>query len=365
MGVGKHMADEYVKHAREHLLARYTVNGVNASDFMDVTRSIERWDDWCKAWSARAAIHEALGRAALAAHRYVSAAEHLCRAAVTYHFAKYLFVKDMAQHRAAHKKAVECHTLALPHMDPPGERVLIPYGNTQLAAILRKPRNCKGRPPVVLMTMGLDSAKEELMTFEGTFLSRGMATLAFDGPGQGEAEYELPIRHDYEHVAKPVIDWVMKRDDLDGNRIGIWGISLGGYYGPRAAAFEKRIKACVSNCGPYDWGALWENLPDLTRDAFRVRSYSANEAQARERAKLLTLEGIANRIECPLFVIAGGLDRLCPPEDAKRLAAEAKGPVELLVIEDGMHVAHNRTYRYRPQSADWMAGQLGAQARSP
>lgn len=360
------MADEYVTHAREHMLARYTVNGVNASDFMDVTRSIERWEDWCKAWSARAAIHEALGRDALAAHKYASAAEHLCRAAVTYHFAKYLFVKDRAQHRAAHKKAVECHTLALPHMDPPGERVLIPYEGTQLAAILRKPGNTKirvnGRPPVVLMTMGLDSTKEELMTFEATFLSRGMATLAFDGPGQGEAEYELPIRYDYENVVGPVIDWVMQREELDGNRIGIWGISLGGYYGPRTVAFETRIKACISNCGPYDWGSLWEKLPDLTRDAFRVRSHSANDEQARQRAKLLTLEGIASRIECPLFVIAGGMDRLCPPEDAKRLAAEAKGPVELLVIEDGNHVAHNRPYRYRPQSADWMAEELGAQA---
>ena len=354
------MADEYVKHAREHMLARYTVNGVYASDFMDVTRSIERWDDWCKAWSARAAIHEELGRTALAGHKTVSAAEHLCRAAVTYHFGKYLFVKDMAQHRAAHKKAVECHTLALPHMDPPGERVLIPYEYTQLAAILRKPRNARGRSPVVLMTMGLDSTKEELMTFETAFLSRGMATLAFDGPGQGEAEYELPIRHDYENVAGPVIDWVAKRDDLDANRIGIWGISLGGYYGPRSAAFEKRIKACVSNCGPYDLGSLWGKLPDLTRDAFRVRSHSANDEQARERANLLTLEGVARRIECPLFVIAAGLDKLCPPEDAKRLAAEAKGPVELLVIDDGNHVAHNRPYRCRPQSADWMAERLGA-----
>lgn len=355
------MIDEYVKHAREHMLARYTVNGVNASDFMDVTYSIECWDDWCKAWSVRAAIHEELGRTALSEGRHVSAAEHLCRAAVTYHFGKYLFVKDMAQLRTAHKKAVECHTLALPHMDPPGERVLIPYGNTQLAAILRKPHDIKGRSPVVLMTMGLDSTKEELMTFETTFLSRGMATLAFDGPGQGEAEYELPIRHDYENVVGPVVDWVMGREDLDGNRIGIWGISLGGYYGPRTVAFEKRIKACISNCGPYDWGALWEKLPDLTRDAFRVRSHSANNEQARERANLLTLKGIASQIECPLFIIAGGRDRLCPPEDAKRLAAEARGPVNLLVIEDGNHVAHNRPYRYRPQTADWMAEQLGVQ----
>lgn len=355
------MADDYVKHIREHMLARYTINGVNASDFMDVANSVECWDDWCKAWSARAAIHEELGRAALDAGRHVSAAEHLCRAAITYHFGKYLFVNDMAQLRAAHSKAVACHTLALPHMDPPAERVLIPYGNTQLAAILRKPRNVRGRAPVVLMTMGLDNAKEELMTFEPTFLSRGMATLAVDGPGQGEAEYELPIRHDYENVVGPVIDWVTRRDDLDADRIGVWGISLGGYYGPRTVAFEKRIKACISNCGPYDWGALWERLPDLTRNAFRVRSHSASNEQARERARLLTLHGIASRIECPLFVVAGGLDKLCPPADARRLANEASGPVTLLVIEDGNHVAHNRAYRYRPQSADWMAQQLGVQ----
>jgi 2,6-dihydroxypseudooxynicotine hydrolase len=342
------------------MLARYTVNGVNPNDFMEVTHSIERWDDWCAAWSARAAVHEALGRQALAAGKTVSAAEHLCRAAVTYHFAKYLFVNDMAQLRAAHAKAVECHTLALPHMDPPGERVLIPFGGTRLAAVLRKPREARGRPPVVLMTMGLDSTKEELMTFEATFLARGMATLAFDGPGQGEAEYELPIRHDYEAVAGPVIDWVEKREDLDAGRIGIWGISLGGYYGPRAAAFEKRIRACISNCGPYDWGALWDRLPPLTRAAFRVRSHSADDEQARERAARLTLDGVAARIECPLFVIAGGLDRLCPPQDARRLAGEARGPVELLVIEDGNHVAHNRPYRYRPQSADWMAERLQA-----
>ena len=133
------MADHFVTHAREHMLARYTVNGVNASDFMDVTHSIESWDDWCKAWSARAAIHEGMGRQALAEQHYISAAEHLCRAAATYHFGKYLFVKDMAQHRVAHQKAVECHTLALPHMNPPGERVLIPYEGKQLAGVLRKP----------------------------------------------------------------------------------------------------------------------------------------------------------------------------------------------------------------------------------
>jgi pimeloyl-ACP methyl ester carboxylesterase len=352
--------DPRITHAIAHWGPRFTVNGVDYSDFKDVTAGIQRWDEWCGAWSARAKLHEMRGQAALAENHYVIAREHLLRASVTYHFAKYLFVQDMAQMRAAHGKAVECLTAALPYLDPPGERVLIPYEDKQLAGVLRKPRGAE-KPPIVLMTMGLDSTKEELNTFEESFLARGMAILAFDGPGQGEAEYDFPIRPDYENVVGPVIDWLEAyRADIDSSRIGIWGISLGGYYAPRTAAFEKRIKACIANCGPYNWGALWEKLPDLTRAAYVARSHSKSEGEAHKKAYGLSLEGVAEKIECPIFIIGAGLDRLCPPEEAQRLAAEVKGPVQLLIIEDGNHVAHNRPYSYRPQSADWMATQLGA-----
>ncbi len=306
-------------------------------------------------------MHEALGQEALGSGHLVSAGEHFSRAAVTFHFAKYLFVQDMVQMRAAHMKAVDCLNRALPHLDPPGTRVLIPFEGKTLAATFRKPKHVE-RPPIVLMTMGLDSTKEELLTFEMDFLRRGMAILAFDGPGQGEAEYDFPIRHDYENVVAPVIDWLKAnlRHDVDTDRIGIWGISLGGYYAPRTVAFEKRIRAAIANCGPYNWGALWEKLPGLTRDAYIRRSHSASEAEAKQKAFTLSLEGVTNKIACPLFVIAAGLDRLCPPEDAQRLARETKGPTEILIVEDGNHVAHNRFYKYRGKSADWMARQLGA-----
>jgi pimeloyl-ACP methyl ester carboxylesterase len=348
--------DDKIKHAR-NWLSRFTVNGVAASDFVDVVDSLTNWDQWCAAWSDRAAIHEKMGRDALDARLYVSAADHLSRAAVTYHFAKYLFVQDMDQMKKTHVKAVECLNLALPHLDPPGERVLIPYEGTELVGTLRLPKGVR-KPPIVIMTMGLDSTKEELLTFEKNFLDRGLAILAFDGPGQGEAEYELPIRYDYENVVGPVIDWLTRRDDIDATRIGLWGISLGGYYAPRTVAFEKRIKAAIANCGPYNWGALWDKLPELTREAYIRRSHSRSVDEAKGKAFQLSLEGIAHKIECPIFIIAAGLDRLCPPEDAQRLAKEITGPVELLVIPDGNHVAHNRAYKYRPQSADWMARQL-------
>jgi 2,6-dihydroxypseudooxynicotine hydrolase len=298
-----------------------------------------------------------MGRQALASGRLLSAGEHLQRAGVYYHFAKFLFVHDLPQMKAAHVKGVECRRLALPYLRPPGERVEIPYQGKLLYGILRKPPG-SDQPPVMVMICGLDSAKEETEAYERPFLERGIAILVFDGPGQGEGEYDFAIRGDYEVPVKAVLDYLMTRRDLDTRRIGIWGVSLGGYYALRAAAFETRIRACIALAGPYDWGKAWDGLPELTREAFRVRSHCASIEQAKRHAATLSLHGIAGRISCPIFLMTGKLDRIVPWQDAERLAREVSGPVELMIIEDGNHVANNRGYRWRLQSADWMAEQL-------
>jgi 2,6-dihydroxypseudooxynicotine hydrolase len=211
---------------------------------------------------------------------------------------------------------------------------------------------------VVVMAVGLDSTKEEGDAYEAPFLARGIATLIFEGPGQGEAQYDFAIRGDYEVPVKAVLDFVATRRDLDSSRIGMWGVSLGGYYAPRAAAFDKRIKACIALGGPFNWGANWDNLPDLTREAFRVRSHCATQDEAKKNALTLSLEGVAQNITCPIFIVNGRLDRIVPAADAERLAKEVKGPATLMIIEDGNHIATNRAYRWRSQSADWMAEQL-------
>jgi len=351
--------DPHVRAAVSHWGPRFVANGVTLTDFEEVTASIAAWDDWCRAWSQRARVHEDLGREALGQKRHLSAGEHLQRAGVYYHFAAFLFVHDLGQMKEAHLKAVECRRLALPHITPPGERVEIAYAGKQLYGILRKPPGVD-RPPVVAMAMGLDSTKEECDAYEQPFLARGLATLAFDGPGQGEGQYDFAIRGDYEVAVAAVMDFIATRRDLDARRIGLSGVSLGGYYAPRAAAFEKRIKACMALGGPFNWVEAWDGLPELTREAFRVRSHSTTPDEARRKAATLSLEGIAARITCPIFVMNGRLDRIVPARDAERLAREVKGPVELLMIEDGNHIANNRAYRWRPFGADWMAEQLSA-----
>jgi 2,6-dihydroxypseudooxynicotine hydrolase len=350
-------SDPQVKAAIAHWGPRFVANGVVLTDFEQVTAEVKNYDDWCSAWSARAAHHEQLGREAMARKHFLTAGECLQRAAVYYHFASFLFVQDVPQMKVAHMKGVACRQAALPYLRPTGERVEIPYQGKTLAGILRKPAGVD-KSPVLVMAVGLDSTKEEGDAYEAPFLARGVATLIFDGPGQGEGQYDFAIRGDYEVPVKAVIDYVETRKDLDSTRIGMWGVSLGGYYAPRATAFEKRIKACIALGGPFNWGAAWDGLPELTREAFRVRSHCKTQEEARKNAATLSLEGIAQNITCPLYVVNGRLDRIVPAADAERLAREAKGPVELMMIDDGNHIATNRAYRWRSQSADWMAEKL-------
>src|SRR5260370_7372530 len=111
------------------------------------------------------------------------------------------------------------------------------------------------------MCMGLDSAKEEMDDYENRFLARGLATLAFDGPGQGEAEYDFALCPEYEKLVKAVFDYLATRSDVDHLRAGIWGVSLGGYYAPRAAAFEKPLKTCVAPSRPSPPSAAFPPRP--------------------------------------------------------------------------------------------------------
>ncbi|RZO35983.1 MAG: hypothetical protein EVA87_10920 [Rhodospirillaceae bacterium] len=86
-----------------------------------------------------------------------------------------------------------------------------------------------------------------------------------------------------------------------------------------------------------------------------ARSYSATHAEARIKAGELTLRVVVHKIECPLFVVASKQDRVIPWDHARHIAEGASGPVTFLPIENAGHVANNRTYRYRLQSADWTA----------
>jgi len=354
--------DDRLAAAISHWAPRFTMNGVTAADFDLITGGLRQWADWCAAWSVVAAEHEQLGRDALAAGQQLSAGSHLSRAAVYYHFAKFLFVDDLAQMRTAHMSAVRCLTDALPHLRPPGRRIEIPFDGASMVGVLRQPAGA-GPHPVMIMIPGLDSAKEELGSTETLFLERGIATFSVDGPGQGEAEYALAIRGDWEVPGAVIIDQLVTEPGLDADRIGVWGVSLGGYYAPRVASGDERVKVCVALAGAYDFADNWDARPILTREAFRVRSKSPDMTSARAAAAQLTLAGRAELIRCPLLAVMGKLDRLIPWQQAARLVEEASGPAELLLLDKGNHGCANLAPQHRYYTADWVAEHLGGRTR--
>ncbi|MDR7541495.1 MAG: alpha/beta fold hydrolase, partial [Armatimonadota bacterium] len=244
------------------------------------------------------------------------------------------------------------------HLDATARRLEIPFEDTMLFANLRRPQG-RQRPPVVLLIPGLDSTKEEFFHWENTFLVRGMATVSVDGPGQGETGFHTRIRPDYEAAVRAVLDHLSANFDLDLDRVGAVGVSLGGYYAPRAAAFEPRIRAVAAIGGPYNFGAAWERLPVLTRETFRYHAGAADDSEARRRALELDLGPVLPRLQQPLLVVFGQQDALFPWQDAERVAREAPRG-EFVLYPEGNHVCNNIPYKYRPLVADWMAEQLGA-----
>jgi 5-aminopentanamidase len=349
--------DERVEAANAHWAARFIANGTSYSDFQATMARITVWDDWCREWGRTARYYEQLAEAAEAAGQEPTAGEAWRRAALCWHWGKFVFVDDPDQQRAAHDRTVACFRRGAGTLTPPAQPIRIPYEGTTLAAYLRVPETSHEKPPAVIMMPGLDSVKEELQATAEYMLARGLAVIAVDGPGQGEAEYELPIEPAYERVATAVADYLAGRDDVDPGRIGGFGVSLGGYYAARAAAYEPRMKATVALAGPYRWDLDWDVLPPQTRATFQRRSGAASPRQAREKAAALTLQDAAARITSPLLVAAGGRDRLVPAHHAERLAREAPG-AELMLDPDGTHGLTNHAFESRSKMADWLAAHL-------
>jgi 2,6-dihydroxypseudooxynicotine hydrolase len=351
------MADGRVE-AMRRIVSRFVATGVDFGDATEILAKIETWDDWCRTWSAQGRVLEDLAIEAEKAGRTATAGDLYAQSAVTYHFGKFLFSIDKEQHREASQAAVRTYNRAMPLLDPPVERVEIPFEALTMAGALRKPANAD-KPPVLILVPGLDATKEEMHNFSSTVIRRGIAALSFDGPGQGETFYKgLFMRAEYEAASSAAIDWLETRSDVDARRVGIMGVSLGGYYAPRAASLEPRIKAVASVCGPFDWSACWEPLQPLSRQSLMFHGNQPDEEFAFQFTKRFSLEGLADRIKAPVLSIQGGRDPRIPEGEKERLVKSVSGPATYQFYPDGEHVCHNISYKYRPYLVDWMAEQL-------
>ncbi|WP_255195087.1 alpha/beta hydrolase family protein [Halorarius litoreus] len=287
------------------------------------------------------------------------------RAHTYYRTAEFFLDSDDPRRPQTYEASRRAFRAGMALLDAPPEQVEISYEETTLPGYLFAPPDADGPRPTVVCLGGFDSLAEELYFLCGVpeALARGYTVLLFEGPGQGAPlrKEGLAARADWEHVVGPVLDYLTERPDVDPGAIGLVGVSFGGYYAPRAAAFDDRIAACVAFDHMHDlWGAsAYENprlarlmlhLPDALVNGlatlasqFSVESRWLMQnsrwvfgvdgaADLQRRLREFSLAGLAHRIGCPTLVLAGEDDHFVPLGLAQAFVDELAGPTTLRVF---------------------------------
>ncbi len=261
-----------------------------------------------------------------------SAADKYYRAALYTSQAERLQSPAWEGRKAAYQKSID---LLLTHVELGGvplTAVDVPYagddapqGSALPGYFYRAPGD--GQHPLIVMWNGLDSTKEMMYTsgFPQQLAARGISTLMMDPPGSGEAlrMRDLRARYDTEVWATATIDWIEENAaelGVDASKVGLVGWSLGGYYVPRAAAFEKRISLAVAWGANYDWAAVQEArrnregenpVPHYWDHVYWV--FGATDADDfLAKTRHMRLEGVVDKVTVPFLITHGEGDRQIP-----------------------------------------------------
>lgn len=256
-----------------------------------------------------------------AGHR-IAAAEKFARAAAYYITAERMQSRHYAPRKAMYATMLETMERFYASSDLGASRIEFPYEGSRLSAVFI-PGQGAGPRPCMIFCNGLDSTKEMVaLALRDRFAKRGISTLVIDQPGVGEALrlHDLHAVHDTERWASAAVDYLEKHPDVDAGRIGMMGWSMGGYYAPRALAYESRFAIGAVWGGNHDWGGhqkarlaregdmpvphYWDHVmwvwgqPDM--DSFMALMDKVN------------LNGHLQNIRVPFLVTHGGNDRQIP-----------------------------------------------------
>ncbi len=212
---------------------------------------------WVRAWSELGARVEEIAQNDLERGHRISARNAFLRAYNYYRTAEFWAPISTGEAGALYRKCLSCFDSAGALFDPTFESIQIPYEGKILPGHFFRVDNADVRRPTLVMCGGGDASGEELYLWAGREArARGYNLLVFHGPGQRGALHQdasLVFRYDYEAPLKAVIDYAVSRPEVDTERVALIGVSLGGYLAPRAAAFDRRIKALIADAPITDY----------------------------------------------------------------------------------------------------------------
>lgn len=351
------------------LLAQVAVGG---ADLFECARTAARIgkttqdnEIWQREWNRTAEEVAALGRAALEAGDRVTARRALFRSCSYYRHSEFFLSSDDPRREEAYRAGTSNWAQAAELSDGLIERISVPFEGTTMDGYFIRPDNTGKARATVLFLGGADSWAEELYFLGGTeFPARDMNVVVIDTPGRGSSLRfkKLYSRPDYEVPVSAIFDVLEKRDDVDADRFGLAGVSFGGYYAPRAAAFEPRVKAVAAWCGT--WSILtdfYEWYPPL-QEQLQWLSGSKDDAEAREKLAKFTFDGIAEKLQIPVYVMHGTDDIIMDIKGAHRFVdALTSNDVTFDVYDaaGSLHCSYDYLAVAAARLTDWFVHKLG------
>lgn len=339
---------------------RMMAAGIAYSDIEGVRQlDPSSWMGWMEYWTRRGDFYDHLAGEAEGSGDHVTAGSHWVRTALCHHFAQFMVYEHRQEKAQAAAAAAAAYRRAAPHLSPRAEFLSVPAPGGPVPVVLRAPVD--GPVPCVILVPGLEATKEELHGWESFYLDRGMAVAAIDGPGQGELADRALVPSEYVSAVSAVVDHLSADQSVDGDRIGIMGVSLGGLLASMAASREHRLAAAAEVAGTFDTESRWERANALSRRGHQFITKSTDEETTRHVIAEWTMAPLAGSIECPFLAVHGELDAIVPLDQAEAYA-KAVPHAELVVVPGANHVCNNVPHLVRPQVADWMKRTLDGNA---
>ncbi|MDB5925385.1 MAG: dipeptidyl aminopeptidase [Betaproteobacteria bacterium] len=343
------------------------------ADFASIRERVKKYADISPAFEAAARRREAKAKAAEDADEQVTARQNYFIAAIQYAASQWPHDENNAKNLALNQRKRECYTRYSHLADHKVEAVWVPFKGDALPGWFHLPPGYSGgRIPAVVSFPGMDSFKEANVAMYGDrWLSRGIAVLAMDGPGQYESAVlgiHLSMQNWIE-AGPAVMGWLRLRSEIDPDRIGITGQSFGSFFATIACASEMRYKACAvaATCLEPGFNTIFEEASPTFKQRFMYMSGYTDEDAFDEFVRTLTWEGHAGKIRVPYLCIAGEMDELSPAEHTERFISALKCPKRLVVYQDSRHSVGNvpaTNLGPTPQvmAADWMNARLAGKS---
>jgi dipeptidyl aminopeptidase/acylaminoacyl peptidase len=345
-------------------IAMGTPGPIVAGDVMSVRMRCKKYADISREFTRIAAKREGMAKKAEAEGHLVTARDNYYAAAVFYGSAQWAFHDDdIPENIWLNDKKIECYKKYIEHAPHPVERVEIPFEGKSCPGYLHLPLMRSAKIPCVISIDGMDNFKEAMHPLQGdNLMERGIAVFSMDGPGQGECNTRK-IRcttDNFPKATQAALEYLAQRPEIDSNKIGISGTSMGSFWVTQSVANEPRFKAAavMLSCHEPGMNTIFNKASPTFKARYMWMAGYHDEDAFDKFAKTLTLKGTGAKIKCPFLIVAGGDDELSPVENSYNLYREIQGPKKIVVYEGELHELEKSQLEAQVLVADWLRDRL-------